>query len=86
MGSLGYGSGFSYGIYVLVEENQVSFVDKHGYGLFFTPLEAGTETIHRMGKLTLSYDGVKYEAFHHEERLYYPEFPVVSCHYKHMLG
>ena len=71
IGHFGHASSFSYGVHIRQEEGYLAFVDKNGFGSFFECLEPGTKAIHRTGKMTLSYDGEKYEIFNHEELLYY---------------
>ena len=69
--SFGYGTGFSYGVYITHKEEGIFFVDSNGQGTQFDYLKPGETCVNRKSKMTLSFDGEKYEIFNHEERQYY---------------
>jgi len=67
----GYGSGFAYGVYLTHEEDCILFVDSNSLGTPFRHLAPNQADTNRKSKMTLFFDGEKYEIFNHEERLYY---------------
>jgi len=67
----GCGTGFSYGVYLTHEEEGIIFVDSDGRGTPFDYLKPDETYTNRKSKMTLSFDGEKYEIFNYEERLYY---------------
>jgi len=70
LGPVGCGTGLSVGVYLIIERN-ITFVDKDGFSWSFEDVEPNTKTTNRFNKMSLSFDGEKYEIFNEEERLYY---------------
>jgi len=69
----GCGSGFSYGVYLIIENDGIAFVDSNGQGTRFNHLKSNEICTNRKSKMTLAFDenSESYEIFNYEERLYY---------------
>ena len=63
VGLFGYGSSSTYSAYILVESNQVIYINGDGLSTSFDTLAPGEKAFKRSEKLTLSYDGDRYEIF-----------------------
>lgn len=71
LGPFGYGSSSSYSMHILLESDEVILINGDGLKTPFDSLVAGEKAFKRSEKLTLSYDGEKYELFNIETRLRY---------------
>ena len=68
IGLFGYGSSSAYSMHIVAESDKIIFVNGDGDRTPFDTLVPGEKAFKRSKKMTLSYDGEKYEIFHIDTR------------------